>query len=260
MNSPFLVEQSRGVLARTPEKEPEARLRALYRRIFGRAPTAGELDLGLRFVREGVAEPVVHKAGPWNYGFGEMDVAAGALKSFTPLPRFTGSAWQGGSEWPDPALGWVMLNATGGHVGNDLKHAAARRWTSPRGGKLSITGTLAHAAKEGDGIRAFVMSGTRGILASWSLHAMEAKTELKGVPVKAGETIDVVVDCRPSGNIGWDEFAWAPVIRMEAGGPAAKAEEWSASAQFAGPATVPFDAWTKYVQVLLLSNEFVVVD
>ncbi|HEX7896776.1 MAG TPA: DUF1553 domain-containing protein, partial [Planctomycetota bacterium] len=260
MNSPFLVEQARGVLARAPEKEPEARVRALYRRIFGRAPGAGELDLGLRFVREGVVEPVTHRAGPWSYGFGEVDVAAGALKSFTPLPRFTGNAWQGGSEWPDPALGWVMLNAAGGHVGNDLKHAAARRWTSPRAGTVSIAGTLAHAAKEGDGIRAFVMSGTRGILASWSLHAMEAKTELKGVPVKAGETLDFVVDCRPSGNIGWDEFAWAPLIKMEAGGPAAKAEEWSAAAQFAGPATVPFDAWTKYVQVLLLSNEFVFVD
>ncbi len=263
MNSPFLVEQARGVLARSAEKDPEARVRSLYRRIFGRAPSNRELELGLGFVQQGVVEPVVHRSGPWSYGSGEVDVAAGAVKGFTPLPHFTGSAWQGGPAWPDPALGWVMLNAQGGHVGNDLKHAAVRRWTSPRAGTVSIAGTLAHAAKEGDGVRVFVISGTRGILASWSLHAMEAKTELKGLPVKAGEILDFVVDCRPSGNIGFDEFAWAPLIRMEqeaAAKAVEKGEEWSAAAQFAGPAPVPFDPWTKYVQVLLLSNEFVFVD
>src|SRR2546430_17468027 len=29
-------------------------------------------------------------------------------------------------------IGWVLLNATGGHPGNDPQHAAIRRWTAPR--------------------------------------------------------------------------------------------------------------------------------
>ena len=54
------------------------------------------------------------------------------VASFEPLPHFTGAAWQGGAAWPDGKLGWVQLTAAGGHPGNDLAHAAIRRWTAPR--------------------------------------------------------------------------------------------------------------------------------
>ena len=264
MNSPFLAEQSRALLARVDAKEPEARVRALYRLVHGRAPSARELARSLAFTAEGVAEPVVHKPGPWRYGYGEIDAAGGRVRGFTPLPRFTGSAWQGGDAWPDKELGWVTLNAQGGHVGNDLRHAAVRRWVAPRAGTVSITGALAHRKTEGDGVRGFILSESRGLLASWTLHNLEGKTELKGLPVKAGEALDFAVDCGTSGNITWDEFFWAPVIKMEKApastNAAEKEEEWSAAAQFAGPPPAPLDAWGKLAQTLLLSNEFVFVD
>ena len=47
----------------------------------------------------------------WEYGWGEYDPAAKMMKSFTPLPFFTGKAWQGGDSWPDKELGWVQLTA-----------------------------------------------------------------------------------------------------------------------------------------------------
>ena len=69
----------------------------------------------------------------WKYGYGQLFEAEGRV-DFHPLPHFTGSAWQGGPQWPDAALGWVQFTATGGHAGIDLMHAAVRRWTAPRDG------------------------------------------------------------------------------------------------------------------------------
>ena len=265
MNSPFMAEQARALLGRVPAGPPEDRIRALYRLVLGRAPSDRELSAGLRFAGQPVAEPVVVKPGPWRYGFGEFDPATGRVKDFAPLPHFTGTAWQGGASWPDPALGWVQITAQGGHVGNDLKHAAVRRWVAPVGGTVSISGTLAHKKKEGDGIRGKVVSSRTGEIASFSLHNQEAETRIKGIEVKEGDAIDFLVDCRPAGEITWDEFSWAPSIKLEKAAAATNAaekpgEEWSASAQFGGPPPRPLGPWESYAQTLLLTNEFVFVD
>ncbi len=55
--------------------------------------------------------------------------AAQRVTTFTPLPHFTGSAWQGGPNLPDPALGWVILNAGAGqpwdnHDDLEVRHRA----------------------------------------------------------------------------------------------------------------------------------------
>ncbi len=255
MNSPFMIEQARGLLKRIPAGPPDDQIRTLYRLLFGRPPSDRELSAGLRFVQGPIVEAVVVKPGPWRYGFGEFNPKTERVANFTELPRFTGTAWQGGSSWPDAALGWVQLTAQGGHVGNDLRHAAVRRWVSPVDGTVSVTGTLAHKRKEGDGIRGKVISSRAGEIASFTLHNLEAETKIKGLEVKAGETIDFLVDCRPSGEITWDEFSWAPVVKLEK-----PAQEWSAAAQFGGPPPQPLTQWEKYAQTLLLTNEFVFVD
>jgi hypothetical protein len=256
MNSPFMIEQARGLLKRVPPGPPEEQIRGIYRILWGRAPSDRELSAGLRFVQGPIVEPVVVKPGPWRYGFGEFDPKTERTANFAELPHFTGSAWQGGSSWPDPALGWVQLTAQGGHVGNDLRHAAVRRWVSPVDATVSISGVLAHKRKEGDGIRGKVISSRTGEIASFTLHHLEAETKIKGLEVKAGDAIDFLVDCRPAGEITWDEFSWAPVIKVDKqGGP-----EWNAAAQFGGPPPQPLTQWEKYAQTLLLTNEFVFVD
>jgi hypothetical protein len=265
MNNPFLVEQARALAAR-PEvaraADAEARVRALYRVLFARAAAEEEIALGVRALGAPVREPLpVAKPGPWQYGAGEYDAAAQRVTNFRPLPHFTGSAWQGGAALPDPEFGWVYLNAQGGHAGNDLRHAAVRRWVAPRDGQLTISGTVAHKNKEGDGVRARIVSSRAGELASWTLKQLEAEMKIKGLDVKKDETIDFLVDCR--GEVTSDEFVWAPVLQM-AKAAAANAPgdttEWNAAAQFAGPPPAPLTPLEKYVQALLLTNEFMFLD
>src|SRR6185436_12622739 len=110
------------------------------------------------------------------------------VKEFRALPHFTGSAWQGGAKLPDEKLGWVTLNAEGGHVGNDLKHAAIRRWTAPRDGIISIKGRLNHAEEKGDGVRARIVASRSGVLGEWTAHSNKATTSVERVEVKRGDT------------------------------------------------------------------------
>jgi hypothetical protein len=56
MNSPFVVEQARHLIARldvAARKDPRDRIRQLYALLFGRKPESDEIDLGLRFLQAG---------------------------------------------------------------------------------------------------------------------------------------------------------------------------------------------------------------
>jgi hypothetical protein len=67
MNSPFAVEQAKAVAARPKvagNTEPESRVDALYRLLYGRAPTTQEVDLGVRFVAA-VSPTADAKLTPW---------------------------------------------------------------------------------------------------------------------------------------------------------------------------------------------------
>src|SRR6185369_8428211 len=149
------------------------------------------------------------KANVWAYGTGAFDEASNQLASFTPLPRFVNNQWQGAADaLPDPTSGWAMLTAAGGHAGNDLKHAVVRRWTSPRDGRFSIDGNLSHAQKQGDGVRARIVSSREGMLASWIVKDKSADTRIASIAVKQGDTIDFVVDLGRGGDYSFDSFAW----------------------------------------------------
>ena len=185
------------------------------------------------------------------------------MKDFHPLPHFTGSAWQGGSKLPDENLGWVTLTAEGGHVGNDLQHAAIRRWRSPRDGTISITGTLKHESDKGDGVRAQVASSRAGELGQWLVHNCKESIKVEGIDIKRGDTIDFVTDCYMT--VDSDSFILSPVIKMtkaDSNSATGSLPDWNAKADFSGPKEPfkPLDPWEKYAQVLLMSNELVFVD
>jgi hypothetical protein len=261
MNSPFVVERARTLARSGSPIKPEERIQRLYRALYQRDPTREQVKAGLEFVRTtppaqppAPPKPIV---SPWQYGWGEYDSSSARTKQFQSLPHFTGEAWQGGANWPDAKLGWVQLTAEGGHSGNDLAHAAIRRWTAPRDAIVTITGTLRHEHKEGDGIRGRVVSSRGGSLGEWTVHNNKAEIKLEKVEVKKGDTLDFIVDFRDGLNS--DMFKWAPVIKVAEAEPS----EWSAKKDFAGPpppAPQPLDAWEQYAQVLLLSNEFLFVD
>jgi hypothetical protein len=50
MNSPFVIEQAKAVLARTPEGDPAKRIAELYRIVYARKPTADETTSAVEFV------------------------------------------------------------------------------------------------------------------------------------------------------------------------------------------------------------------
>jgi len=272
LNSPFVVERARSLarfVALKQMKSQDQGIQELYRSLFQHVPNAPQTRLGRAFLQEAQAAPPVELPkpveSPWQYGFGGFDATTGRIAGFQRLPHFTTGAWQGGAEWPDRKLGWVRLTADGGHAGNDLQHAAIRRWVAPVAGTVSIQGELKHEHAGGDGIVGRIVSSRSGELAVWTLHNGKAETKVEGVGVQRGDTVDFVVDYRA--NLNNDDFKWAPRIKLtpmensatNAGDP----QEWKADKDFAGPPEEPprpLTPWEQYAQVLLLSNEFLFVD
>jgi hypothetical protein len=266
LNSPFVVEQAKGLLNRGEVREAPSdheKLRTMFELVFQRAPDPDEAQVSLEFVQS-PAEQIEDDApfaSVWSYGYGRFDQDSGKVAQFTPLPHFTGSAWQGGPKLPDDKLGWVILNATGGHAGNTPEHAAIRRWTAPRDGAVRIRGTLGHDTDKGDGVRGRIVSSRSGLLGEWEVHNGKAEARVDSVPVQRGDTIDFVVDLRKT--IEFDSFTWAPVIALQAREVSSgNRARWNAQEDFSGPKTPKqlLSPWEQYAQVLLMANETVFVD
>ncbi|MDZ4859416.1 MAG: PSD1 and planctomycete cytochrome C domain-containing protein [Candidatus Hydrogenedentes bacterium] len=272
MNSPFLMEQARGLAARTADAatvRTDDRVQAMYRVAYQRAASEDEIYKGLVFLASvpppPPPEPVKVASTAWQYGYGPYDAETKQMKSFEPLPYFTGEAWQGGSAYPDAKLGWLKLAAEKGHPGNDMEHMVVRRWTSPISGAVSISGEVHHDTPAGNGIAARILSSKHGLLGEWPIHNSHVAVDLKDLAVAKGDTLDFVVDV--AGELNSDDFRWAPVIARSTPAPAEEGAnyetEWNAKEDFAGPPEsrpVPLEPWEQYAQVLLLSNEFSFVD
>jgi hypothetical protein len=266
MNSPFVIAQAKNLVNRPDVQSAstdQQRLHLLYQLAFQRDPSREEIDWAGQFIRAPATELAATGKTNWMFGYGAYDEVSSRVKSFHGLPYFNGTAFQGGPALPDPKLGWVMLYDAGGHPGNDQEHAAIRRWIAPRDGTISISGALSHPEARGDGVRGRVVSSQLGMLGQWLVHNTKKDASLERVNVRRGDTIDFVTDCY--GNEGFDSFAWSPTIRFLANGKTAPGErmEWSASNDFtdaAHPEHPSLDAWQKYAQVLLMSNELVFVD
>lgn len=265
MNHPFIVQQARAMLHREELKsvDPATRVQRIYANLFQRQPDAGELDFALRFVQ--VDEPVViaevDHSKSWQYGYGEWDEGTGKMKEFKPLPHFTGSAWQGDEAWPNKKLGWAQITATGGHPGNDRKHAVVRRWTAPADGTYAVKSTLLHEPSSGDGIRSFISHSQQGRLHAGKLHQGSADLNFATLAFRAGETLDFIVDIGDVLNS--DQFLWSTQIHQAPtiGGAAdTPAQSWDAAKDFSAQPNSQINAWEQLVQVLMLANEFMFVD
>ncbi len=267
MNSPFVVEQAQFMLKRPEilnETQTGSRVTALYRTLFGRAPNADELKLADEFLKLGDSASNITQPKPkvilWSYGYGEYDEATKRIKNFTKLGHRSGDTWQVGPKVPDEKLGFVLINKDGGHPGNDAAHAAIRRWTAPEDGEVSIKGKLKHPEKvAGDGVRGRIVSSSGGELGVYVAFGVEKETKVDAVKVKAGDTLDFAVDCQTSPNT--DAFQWTPVLSFKAAN--GTVTEYNARNEYNPVPPKPIvrlTAWEKYVQVLLLSNEFMFVD
>ena len=262
MNHPFVAERAAHLTTSLCNSYPQASIIQLYAEIFQRKPTGDELQLALEFLQSDM-ESTISKPAPsqWSYGYGEFDPASGRVLAFTPLPHFSGTAWQGGDSYPDPKLGWLKLDATGGHPGNDRKHAIVRRWTSTMDGSFSIASNISHEPEAGDGIRAFVSHSLGGLLRSATVHHATEQIDVESVPVKKGDTLDFIVDIRDGLNS--DQFLWSPKITQigttGAGGNNVD-HVYDAGKDFSSESKSQLNRWEQLAQVLMLANEFMFVD
>jgi len=266
MNSPFIIEQAQTLMARpelSAEPSDEKRIEVLYELTQQRQPEPEEVEMGLAFLAKTAERgPPPPPPGPtWAYGYGRVDEAAGTVASFTVLPHFSGDTWQGGPKLPDPALGWVSLNAQGGHPGDDDR-AAIRRWIAPLDGTIAMEGHLRHRSGNGNGVKGYVVSSRSGIVWSGTAQNGEIETDAKGIVVQKGDTLDLVVACQ--GDTSFDGFTWHPRIWVtQTSDEATFIREWLSRLDFEGPAPKrpdPLKPWEQYAQVLLLTNEFLFVD
>ena len=257
LNGSFAASRARALAKQLTNDSPEQRVQQLHRSLYQRPATKQEVSAALRFIAAAKADaaptPPPVRETQWRYGTGEFNETTKQLRSFTPLPHFTGSAWQGASAWPGGETGWAQLTAEGGHPGNTRAHACVRRWIAPRDATVNITGTLKHEPEQGDGVRGFIVSSRDGELKTATVHKSKTAMTATNVVVKAGDTLDFIVDI--GGTLNSDQFLWALAIK-------AADTTWDARAEFDGPRPAPqlLSAWEQYAQVLLLANEFAFVD
>lgn len=242
------------------------RINWVFRQVLAREPQADELAAASKLVREFASPSPATLKARWICGYGDYDAEAGRLVSFQGLPHYTGTAWQGGADLPDKQLGWCVLNASGGHPGNDLAHSVVRRWIAPEDGLLFISGKLVHKASEGDGVRGTILHG-RGSseggsesqttqqerVGSWSAHNTQTDTPVQKLEVRAGDPIDFVTDCLAGPS--HDSFDWKVRISYRPGRGSLRSEM-----QFPAPEAEPLDAWAVLIQALMATNELAFVD
>jgi cytochrome c553 len=219
----------------------ENKIIALYQRILGRTPTPEEISIGTRYLN--APDPRTSTV---------FDPAQNRLTAFTPFTHFADGMWRVSAKLPDPVQGWPLLTAGGGHPGSGDTHVVVRRFIAQQDGTLQITGKIIHTPKEGDGIRALVL-GPSGKIKDWFVAHGETNVEALPITIKKGEIVDFVVHCNANENS--DTFAWTINLSLSN-------SRYSSETDFSGPvpATIPLTRWERYVQALLLTNEFLFVD
>ena len=268
LNHPFVAARARHLAAlvdANPSSDPSAKIDQLFERIFQRPPTAAQRAAAIQFVSSAEVEPPPQNSQEqlaWQYGYGALKDDFSGIQNFERLPFFSGSAWQGGEQFPDTKLGWAQLTADGGHPGNDHGHAVIRRWTAPADGTISIDSEAKHEVAAGNGIRCSIFSNRDGVLNQFPLHNGTKTVNLASVAVKAGDTLDFVVDI--NGELNSDQHRWTINIqeRSTVAGTSdtTTGRTWNSQRDFTGPPVSLLKPWEQLVQVLLLSNEFLFVD
>lgn len=234
----------------------EQRVDWIFAQVLVRKPSVRERSSALELVRFTNTNKLDHAVGAaWQYGYTSIAADEKRMGDFVALPHFSGSAWQGGGDMPDAALGWCQLNAAGGHPGNDLAHAVVRRWTSPVDGAISISGKLSHKSDKGDGVRGWIFRNGKDQELFKQRNAANGRflTVVKHMDVSAGDHVDFVTDCLAGPS--FDSFQWKVNVELH---PTKRG--FASETGFGGPAPPPLDGWATLCQALLASNELAFVD
>jgi hypothetical protein len=198
LNHPFVAGRAKAIAARVESGAVGDRVTRLYQTLFQRDPAPSEHQAANQFLNDATKVPTVIKvpagAKAWTYGYGEIDELSSRVQSFTPLSHFSGTAWQWGSHWPDPRIGWAQLTSLGGYAGSDPAHAAVRRWTAELPGTITMMSELCHQSGDGDGVRGWIVSSRHGILKKSTVQNRHERMNVESLSVAPGDTLDFVVD------------------------------------------------------------------
>jgi hypothetical protein len=264
MNHPFVVERAQTIADKVRPVEGDSEsiqrgLNTIFRRMLGRLPTPAERRFALAFVTTPVSTEGLKRTNPWSYGVATEEQPGFA--EFTPLPHWTGQAYQGGPKLPDETYAHARLTASGGHPGNPGM-PTVRRFTVPVAGKATISGTIKHERDKGDGIMAEVVlrrvgaGGQPQTLGTWSVFHQSVELRTEAVSVEAGDLIDWVASCGKTPAT--DGFTWTGEVRLEFDDESSNS--WASEPGFEPPAPAPMDGWEQLAQALMLTNEFMYVD
>jgi hypothetical protein len=271
MNSPFVVQQAGKLIARADVQRAatvDDKLAQLHRFVSSARPTKMNWRSRSTSFRASppTSRPSNHRCG--NMAGENLTTKQSAQNHSMRLAHFNSYSWQGGKDLPDPKLGWVLLNAEGGHPGDDQGHAAIRRWVAPRDGVIAVSGELHHPEDKGDGVRARVVSNASGVAGEWTAFKSKTATAVEKLqvkratssissPIAANRFRTIHLAGRQRSNMCHPEGR-APRARLPTNVPSGMRKRISR----ARPGTKPksIDPWQKYAQVLLLANEAMFVD
>ena len=266
MNSPLLVESAKALAAAitTDCADDTSRVVELYRRVLQRSPDDAEVRSALAYMAAYPPNDLVHpESQDWQYGYGAFDGEGKKVTTFASIQSFDGKAFKTSATSGDGKTGGVMVDAMGGDAGPGAGLSSIRRWVAPHDGTVTITAELTHPDTKTEGVIARVISSRTGQLGEWQALGQSVVTNLEGVAVKQGDTIDFVVSSQTDKDAG--PYRWSPSILMpgmEMPSMPGMPRRWDARTDFADPAKPPkpLTALEELCQAILLSPEFAVLE
>ena len=258
LNSPFIMQHAEKIAAAGAGVDRPQMVDGIFQSILQRPPTAEEFRNAVSFLQQtSDFASATASLSPWRYGYGEVTSDRAKFQNFVDYPSFSNGRWGGGPKLPDPKLGWSFLSKTGGHTGNDLKHATARRWVATSSGTLRISSTAKHLTDKGDGIIAHIFHNGASAT-SVKLHNRGEALNAKELAINPGDTVDFVADLNRTPD--HDSFDWRIKVEFATSDTTAKTISRS-DADFSGTGeNNRLSPEAQLAQILLLSNEFMFVD
>ncbi len=266
MNAAFVAEQARAVAASCAAGP--ACIEEVHRRVLGRSPNKSEERAAAAFLAEverSAPEDSKPSASRWAHGTAAIDPLTGTVGELQEFRYRSGEKLQASAMPASGHSGGASLTASGGYPGDSLDTAVTRRWTSPATMRISVKGALRHALgsqgrrfNHSNGVRGWLVSSRQGLLGTWVVRGVEARTDFTDIEVEAGEWLDFAVDSR--GDYESDGFSWSPTIERMGNPPQVGAEDrvmaWTAAEGIPPHREAPLAPIEQYAQTLLMTNEF----